>query len=318
MKNFNIYENKDGEIKAIKQGWSWLAAIFGVFWALYNKMWLVIGVTLGVIILVTVLEITLEFPEHISRGLTYWFNIIVFVIFGIYGNKWKEKNLISRGYVYKDIVEAKTSNDALLKYSNTEMEDNMNESLEEKIIQRDKAEESKYENTSDNLSLQNDKNELEKKEINTIPHNDTSKQFNLIDDRENLEKETENTIDEQLLTVTKNNNSNSIGKYLKELTGIMPFISKLGYKVEEIEIDLKNKNKLIIYINKINEVKSEVQEKILNICQEKKISILFLSALVELSKIQNEIDSKEVYFSKIEVDLEAIPSVKIKFTYNNI
>jgi len=40
-------------------------------------------------------------------------NFVIAIVFGINGNKWREKNLQSRGYDYQDVVNASTPEGAI-------------------------------------------------------------------------------------------------------------------------------------------------------------------------------------------------------------
>ena len=92
MTQYKIFKNPLGQMEAIKQGWSWPGFVFGPIWALFKKMWaLGIGTLVGGIILISILEAILG---NIGNGL----GAGISVMFGMYGNKWREGNLKYRGY----------------------------------------------------------------------------------------------------------------------------------------------------------------------------------------------------------------------------
>jgi len=102
----------------VKQGWSWPGFFFNFIWALIKRMW-VIGVVL------IILSIALGFVEgtvEVSSGkevasvinaFVSILNLVIAVIFGVKGNQWREKNLITRGYKYQDTVDAQNPEAAI-------------------------------------------------------------------------------------------------------------------------------------------------------------------------------------------------------------
>jgi hypothetical protein len=118
MKTYRIYVNPQGSSEAVKQGWSWPGFFFNFIWALIKRMWV-----LGVVLMI--LSIALGFAEgtvEVSSGkqaasvisaFTSILNLVIAVVFGVKGNKWREKNLISRGYKYQDTVDAQNPEAAI-------------------------------------------------------------------------------------------------------------------------------------------------------------------------------------------------------------
>lgn len=82
----------------IEQGWSWRAFLFGPFWAFATRMpWVGVGMiatNLSVISLVTSTPL-LGRAELWLVGLCGVLNCI----YGAYGNTWRERNLLRRGFV---------------------------------------------------------------------------------------------------------------------------------------------------------------------------------------------------------------------------
>jgi len=118
MKTYKIFVNPQGTGKAVKQGWSWPGFFFNIIWALIKKMWVLGGVLLFVFIGLGVVEGTIEVSsgKEAASGLnviTSILNIVVSIVFGVNGNKWREKNLLSRAYEYQDTVEAQNPEAAI-------------------------------------------------------------------------------------------------------------------------------------------------------------------------------------------------------------
>jgi hypothetical protein len=119
MKQYKIFKHPAGANEAVKQGWSWPAFFFSFIWAMVKKQWL-----LGVAVLVGMF--IFGFIVGLSGGgdaLVNIVSIIINCVFGINGNAWREKNLISRGYELVDTVSASNPEGAVamyLKAENTE------------------------------------------------------------------------------------------------------------------------------------------------------------------------------------------------------
>ncbi len=114
LKHYKIFKHPSGDIEAVKQGWSWPAFLFTFIWAMVKKIW---GIGIGVLILFLI------FLSMLGTGADLFVNIISFVvsiIFGVYGNSWRENNLDSRGYQMKDTVTAATPEDAIAQFMNQE------------------------------------------------------------------------------------------------------------------------------------------------------------------------------------------------------
>jgi Protein of unknown function (DUF2628) len=118
MKTYKIFVNHQGSSEAVKQGWSWPGFFFNFIWALIKRMW-VLGVTLMILSFVLgFFEGTTEVSsgkEAASRisAFTSVLNLVIAVIFGVNGNKWREKNLLSRGYKYQYTVDARNPEAAI-------------------------------------------------------------------------------------------------------------------------------------------------------------------------------------------------------------
>ena len=106
MKKYKIFVNPQGSYESVKQGWSWPAFFFTGVWAIVKKMWWPVAcVLIAVFILFT-------FIAALADVVT----IVISIIFGIYGNKWRENNLSTRGYDYKETVTAEKPEGAIIHY----------------------------------------------------------------------------------------------------------------------------------------------------------------------------------------------------------
>lgn len=112
MKQYKIYVNPQGDYEAVKQGWSWPAFFFGWIWAMVKKMWeLGVGLLIGMLVFGFIVGASGAGKDgNVLIDITA---IIVAVIFGTNGNKWRESNLQKRGYEYKDTVTAANTEGAV-------------------------------------------------------------------------------------------------------------------------------------------------------------------------------------------------------------
>ena len=118
MKQFKIYEWPEGKYEAVKQGWSWPAFFFWFIWAFVKKMWAVGFVMLaGSFILGFIDDATAsKDPEHGLNGLTTIVGLVLGIVCGGNGNKWRETNLMSRGFDFKGTVTAANGEGAIALY----------------------------------------------------------------------------------------------------------------------------------------------------------------------------------------------------------
>nr|VFK44647.1 MAG: Protein of unknown function (DUF2628) [Candidatus Kentron sp. TC] len=109
MKQFKVYANPQEKYEAIKQGWSWPAFFFGIIWALVKKMWLLGFGIWGVGAVLILIGESIEGWDALMGIASF----VLMFVFGKEGNRWREKNLISRGFDFKSTVSAANSEDAI-------------------------------------------------------------------------------------------------------------------------------------------------------------------------------------------------------------
>ena len=110
MKIFQIYQkdNQDpSNIRVVKSGVSFVAAIFNVFWALYNRNW-------NVFIPLFIVYIFLKSYDN-SYALTL-FHSAEFIAFFILAEEMQVLNFKSKGYKMVDVVYANTEDEARYKF----------------------------------------------------------------------------------------------------------------------------------------------------------------------------------------------------------
>lgn len=104
-KEFVVYRHASGAMEIVKNGWSWPGMYFAAFWALYKQLWV-----LGAGALIGTFVIAAIFGNAPIVDLFY-FGILFF--FGFKGNELFATNLIKKGYVKGESVEAASKEAAL-------------------------------------------------------------------------------------------------------------------------------------------------------------------------------------------------------------
>lgn len=97
MKQFRVFHHPSGRAEAVKQGWSWPASLFSVFWAPFKGLWM-LGVG-GLLALVGIGYMVASFTD--ANTAASIMNLVLTaagILFGVKGNAWREAYLIKRGY----------------------------------------------------------------------------------------------------------------------------------------------------------------------------------------------------------------------------
>lgn len=121
MPTFRIYKHPDGRLDAVKVGFSFPGVIFGGFWLLWHRIWL-----LGSVAVLVGLGMYFVFPSPrgyvmgIPYGHRFGFadvlNAAICVIVGIFGNEWRGSSLTERGFDNVSEELAKTADGAKAEY----------------------------------------------------------------------------------------------------------------------------------------------------------------------------------------------------------
>ena len=80
-----------------------------------KKMW---GLGVSVFIILLGCSVPVLWDSILAITLGNIISLIVFIIFGIYGNSWREKSLVDRGYKQVDTISAANTEGALELYKN--------------------------------------------------------------------------------------------------------------------------------------------------------------------------------------------------------
>jgi len=98
---------KNNNFIVIEEGFSWIAALLSIFWALYHKMWLVVAIAVIANIIVTAINI---------EELKFIFKIVLILSFGFFASDIRENYLKRNNYRLEDIIIANSSIEAELKF----------------------------------------------------------------------------------------------------------------------------------------------------------------------------------------------------------
>ena len=116
MASFRILTHPEHGTRAVKIGWSWPAFFFGLFWALYKRMWLLAASLFGFIVLSSVfIPATME-GQLISNVLFLGLNLTI----SMKGNQWYASLLETQGFTREAQVEARNPGDALAVHANSQ------------------------------------------------------------------------------------------------------------------------------------------------------------------------------------------------------
>ena len=117
---FKIYQQPDGQLVPVKQGFSWPAFFFTFLWAIYHRLWLA---ALVLCVGLFLLNRMAEWSQHLVNNSaleSYVFYAIV--LFGVIGNKLIERKLIAKGSVLRGFSRLASGKDALEEFGRLEAE----------------------------------------------------------------------------------------------------------------------------------------------------------------------------------------------------
>jgi hypothetical protein len=110
MKIYAIYINtaqNNNNFVILKEGFSWVAALLNIFWALYHKLWLVVAIVIIFNVIIAATKI---------QELMLISKIVVILLFGFLSTDMREYGLRRRNYKLRDIIFADSEIEAELKY----------------------------------------------------------------------------------------------------------------------------------------------------------------------------------------------------------
>lgn len=120
MKVYTVHLKPDSNIpfetaKFVREGgFSILAGVFQLFWALYHKMWF----CAALVFLVQACLVAIEKSGWLVYEATLVLRVGFFLFIGLSANDWFRANLKHKGYVLSDVVVAKNELEAQAKFIN--------------------------------------------------------------------------------------------------------------------------------------------------------------------------------------------------------
>ena len=118
MKTFNVYRHPLQGLEAVKVGFSWPAASVGPIWMLAKQLWGLSALWIALYFSLSLVETgTDKFEPGSTQALVYLHLVAGYLaltlIPGFKGNKWREKNLVRRGFELLGTVQAETPEAAI-------------------------------------------------------------------------------------------------------------------------------------------------------------------------------------------------------------
>ncbi len=102
---YTLYTRGDGqeqELVAVRGSFSWLAFLFGMFWAAFNRLWLMAMVGFVTILALIILQVAGIGSDMITNiG-----NVLVNIWFGCEAVRFKERKLLRDGYTLETVIYA--------------------------------------------------------------------------------------------------------------------------------------------------------------------------------------------------------------------
>lgn len=116
-KIYNVYINSAAndsveEMVLVPEGFSFMAFILNLFWALYHRIWSLAFLTFAVLTILELLYIEKILPEDMTLILRLVFSLWV----GFEANDWRSASLERRGYALVDLVSGANEENAKIRF----------------------------------------------------------------------------------------------------------------------------------------------------------------------------------------------------------
>lgn len=102
----------DRNALVIKEGFSWPAFLFGPFWALWNRLWVIFAILAGVYAAVTIAFAL--FPVNSAAEIAVTGAIAILI--GLNANDWRRSSAARRGWRTEGLAAAPDRDTALRRY----------------------------------------------------------------------------------------------------------------------------------------------------------------------------------------------------------
>ena len=118
MKTFNVYRHPIQGLEVVKVGFSWPAAAAGPIWMLAKNLWGLSGLWVAMYFALSLVETVTDTSEPSGAQVLVYLLLVagyftLGLVPGFKGNKWREKNLVRRGFEILGTVQAETPEAAI-------------------------------------------------------------------------------------------------------------------------------------------------------------------------------------------------------------
>jgi len=118
LKTFNVYRHPIQGLEVVKVGFSWPAASAGPIWMLAKNLWGLSGLWVAMYFALSLVETVTDTSEPSGAQVLVYLLLVagyftLGLVPGFKGNKWREKNLVRRGFEILGTVQAETPEAAI-------------------------------------------------------------------------------------------------------------------------------------------------------------------------------------------------------------
>ena len=116
MKRFRVYYHPAHGHEAVKQGFSWPALFFGVFWALFKRLWNVAAILFAIQLILHMLDLQVQHSDSLPMALLILVgSLTIWLLPAFKGNHWREKVLLRKGYSLVSELDAPSAREAIIR-----------------------------------------------------------------------------------------------------------------------------------------------------------------------------------------------------------
>jgi hypothetical protein len=124
MKTYRVYKHPSKGLEAVKVGFSWPGYLFGIIWMLVKRLWGLSLLWLGIYLVLGLIKtVTNDSEESGAQTLVYLLLAAGYwalnLVPGFKGNRWREANLLKRGYDLAGEARTPTSDAAIAQVMKT-------------------------------------------------------------------------------------------------------------------------------------------------------------------------------------------------------
>ncbi len=111
----------------------------------------------------------------------------------------------------------------------------------------------------------------------------------------------------------KNAGTDKIKEIVNEINSNLPVIKEAGYEINELEVILGLPPALRPHFYKVSDVSDDKINELLEANKDKKVLTSIMKALSQANKLQGSLQTGELKFKELEIELSIPPSINLKF-----